>query len=319
MAATPAYNIRGVEANRIGLDIDGISLPDATGRPYVSRVGLGTFGIGRDYIDPELFSGVDIASGTSNPRSTSAGIGGSVGFRTKSPEDYLRPGKDSYFSYKGSYDSANKGWGNSITTAGQSGTLNGILNGILVYSRRDAQQTGNNGTLPAPPDDWHSDALLLKGNWQPSAEQRLTFSVDHYQRGNKVEFDTWNTAATAITARSRQDSDTQRTGVQLTHRWTPVQGAFDMVESRIYQPADRHLGHHRHRAAGRWRGGPRGVRLQDTQLGSGQHGREDRGQPALFLRAERIGVQHRAPVGECRQHAARARHRNHPLRRLCRG
>ena len=32
-AGYSGYNIRGLESNRVGLDVDGIPLPDATGRP----------------------------------------------------------------------------------------------------------------------------------------------------------------------------------------------------------------------------------------------------------------------------------------------
>lgn len=34
------YNIRGLEANRVSIDVDGVELPNATGRSYVSRAGL---------------------------------------------------------------------------------------------------------------------------------------------------------------------------------------------------------------------------------------------------------------------------------------
>lgn len=49
------YNIRGLEGNRIAMDVDGIPQPDATGRSYASRAGVNTFGIGRDYVDPYLY------------------------------------------------------------------------------------------------------------------------------------------------------------------------------------------------------------------------------------------------------------------------
>src|SRR5256885_9442988 len=78
------------------MDVDGVEMPDATTRPYVSRVGANTFGVGRDFIDPEMFSAVDILSGTTTARRAAGGIGGSVGFRTKSAEDYLVGGKTSY-------------------------------------------------------------------------------------------------------------------------------------------------------------------------------------------------------------------------------
>lgn len=34
------YNIRGLESNRVGIDVDGIPQPEATGRSYAGRAGL---------------------------------------------------------------------------------------------------------------------------------------------------------------------------------------------------------------------------------------------------------------------------------------
>lgn len=107
-SGTTGYNIRGIEGNRIGMDVDGVEMPDATTRPYVSRVGANTFGVGRDFIDPEMFSAVDILSGTTTARRAAGGIGGSVGFRTKSAEDYLVGGKTSYLGGKIGHDTADR-------------------------------------------------------------------------------------------------------------------------------------------------------------------------------------------------------------------
>ncbi len=63
------YNIRGLESNRVGIDVDGVAMPQATGRPYAGRTGVNTFGIGRDYIDPYLFGQMDIEAGQLRYRS----------------------------------------------------------------------------------------------------------------------------------------------------------------------------------------------------------------------------------------------------------
>jgi outer membrane receptor protein involved in Fe transport len=34
------YNIRGMESNRVGIDVDGIAQPNATGRGYVAPMAL---------------------------------------------------------------------------------------------------------------------------------------------------------------------------------------------------------------------------------------------------------------------------------------
>ncbi|MBN0182259.1 TonB-dependent receptor plug domain-containing protein, partial [Pseudomonas aeruginosa] len=125
------YNIRGMESNRVGIDVDGIAQPNATGRGYVGRAGLNTFGIGRDYIDPYMYGSVDIQSGATSTETANSAIGGNVSFRPKSADDYLRPGKTSAFGYRSGYDSADRSWHNGVTVAGG----DEFLRGILVYSR----------------------------------------------------------------------------------------------------------------------------------------------------------------------------------------
>jgi hemoglobin/transferrin/lactoferrin receptor protein len=230
-SGTTGYNIRGVEGNRVGLDVDGVEMPSASTRPYVSRVGVNTFGVGRDFIDPEMYSSVDIDSGTTAARRTAGGIGGSVGFRSKSPENYLKDGKTSYFNSKLAYDSADRSWNESITATGRSGDNDALL----AYSRRDGHATSNNsGTVTSNPNDWHSDALLLKGGTQLNAEHALSLSADIYRRQNNTEFSGWNSGRTAITEFSAQNSGTERETLQLTHQWTPTNAVVDHVDTRVF-------------------------------------------------------------------------------------
>ena len=98
------YNIRGMESNRVGIDVDGIAQPNATGRSYASRAGLNTFGVGRDYIDPYMYGSIDIQSGATSTETANSAIGGNVSFRPKSADDYLHPGKTSAFGYRSGYD-----------------------------------------------------------------------------------------------------------------------------------------------------------------------------------------------------------------------
>ncbi|VDA75288.1 TonB-dependent receptor plug domain-containing protein [Klebsiella pneumoniae] len=68
---TPATTF-AVWSNRVGIDVDGIAQPNATGRGCVGRAGLNTFGIGRDYIDPYMYGNVDIQSGATSETANSA-------------------------------------------------------------------------------------------------------------------------------------------------------------------------------------------------------------------------------------------------------
>jgi hemoglobin/transferrin/lactoferrin receptor protein len=230
-SGTTGYNIRGIEGNRVGMDVDGVEMPDATTRPYVSRVGANTFGVGRDFIDPEMFSAVSILSGTTSAKRSAGGIGGAVSFRTKSADDYLRGGKTSYFGGKAGYDSADRSWNESVTAAGKSGSLDGLIS----YSRRDGHATRNNSdVVDSMPNDWHSDALLLKGAWRIDAANRLELSADLYRRKNDTFFNGWDTTSTTITENSQQQSDTSRNTLQLTHQWTPNNAWVDQADTRLY-------------------------------------------------------------------------------------
>ena len=235
---TTNYNIRGVEGNRVGLDVDGIEMPDAISRaPLTARSEDGTFGMGRDFIDPDMYASVDIQSGTTNSQRSAGGIGGAVSFRSKSPEDFVSAGKPFHAGAKLGYSEANRTWSKGATLAAQSGDL-GLL---LSYTRRDGQQTENNSdTVAAYPEDWHSDALLLKGVLRVNLAHRLELAADLYRKQSDSSFDSWNTAATAITGNSVQDARTKRDTVSLAHTWTPgADGLVDKLNTRLYvQNAD---------------------------------------------------------------------------------
>jgi len=232
-SGTTGYNIRGIEGNRIGLDVDGIEMPDAISRaPLTNRAQDGTFGMGRDFIDPDMYASVDIQSGTTNSQRTAGGIGGAVSFRTKSPEDYVNAEKPLYFGSKLGYSEANRAWTKGVTVATQTGDL-----GFLAsYVRRDGKQTQNNSAnIAAYPDDWSSDALLLKGALRLSAAHKLEVAADLYRRSSDSIFDTWNTTATAISGTSRQNAETSRDTISVAHTWTPSEnGLIDKLSTRLY-------------------------------------------------------------------------------------
>jgi len=236
---TSGYNIRGVEDNRIGLDVDGIELPDALVRAHAGRAGIGSIGVGRDFIDPEMFSSVQIHSGTTTARRSAGGIGGAVGFRTKSAADYLPAGVDgSAFDGKAGHETANRMWSESLTAAARSGNVDSLL----AFSRRDGKQARNHsGTVDAYPDDWHSSALLLKGGWQPAAGHQVQLSADAYRRDNRSAFDGWNSAGSEITETARQKNETGRDALQLQHLWTPTHASawFQKLDTRLWRQGTR--------------------------------------------------------------------------------
>lgn len=176
-SGTTGYNIRGLEGNRIGLDVDGVNLPYAASMPDAAS-NYAT-GIGRDYIDPELFRQVRIASGTPSAGSSeNDGLGGHVSFISKTPEDYLA-NQDTYLGLKEGYASADRSWNDVVTGAARAGDVQALV----VYSRRDGHETENYGDVAdSESDDWHSNALLTRFVWTPSTYNKLGLTLEGYKR-----------------------------------------------------------------------------------------------------------------------------------------
>ena len=173
---TSSYNIRGVDANRVGLDVDGVDLAEATVSTYIPPKSMSQRGAGRDYIEPEMFSSVDIVSGTTD--ASTDGIGGRVSFKNKSPEDYLVDGKKLAGSLKEGYSSADQSWLTSITGAAGNDTVKALV----AYAHRNGHETKPNYIVDAFPADWHSNAALAKLEWHLSDQHALHFAVDYYDK-----------------------------------------------------------------------------------------------------------------------------------------
>ncbi|MBL1188786.1 TonB-dependent receptor, partial [Escherichia coli] len=213
------------------LDVAANPQPYATGRMYVSRARINTFGIGRDYIDPYMYGQVEIESGATSIERSNTSIGGAVSFLPKSTDQYLSPTKQTYFGYQSDYDSSNRSWHNGITAAAGDEQLRGVF----VYSRRDGQETRNNsGTHQAYPANWHTNALMASGIWQPNDEHKLTGTVDYYDKTNHTHYDSWNSAGSAILGTAQQQSNTRRWGVSLKDEWTPYNDFVDTLTSKVY-------------------------------------------------------------------------------------
>lgn len=222
------YNIRGLEGNRVSLELDGIALPDAAPKPDGNT--LNAFATGRDYFDPETFREVRIDSGTTAASGANPGLGGGVAFITKSPEDYLGEGRDHYVAYKYGRATADRSNAHTLTGAAKIGAN---LQGLAVYVHRDGEQMDSRGSTPVNPDDWHSNALLSKLVWTLPGEQKLDLTVDMFERKNKR--DLRSKVSTYYPTGVQQDSTTRRTRVSLGHDVALKDFAlFDRLTSKVY-------------------------------------------------------------------------------------
>lgn len=173
-AGTSSYNIRGIDANRIGLDIDGVDIAEASISPYMPPSSMSKRGAGRDYIEPEMLNAVDIVSGTTD--ASTDGIGGRVSFKNKSPEDYLVNGKTIAGTAKAGYSSADEAWLGSVMGAIGSDKVKALV----AYAHRDGHQVDGNSKTKAFKTDWDLDAALANFSWSVNDQHQLKFAVDTY-------------------------------------------------------------------------------------------------------------------------------------------
>nr|WP_315400448.1 TonB-dependent receptor [uncultured Duganella sp.] len=228
-AGNTGINIRGVEGNRVSLEVDGISLPDAAPRP--ESTSMNAFGIGRDYTDPETFHYVSIGSGASPAGGGTPGLGGAVSFVTKSPEMYLDGTRKVYADYKFGYASEQASRMHAATAAS---ALGEHLQALIVAVHRDGAATKTEGDAAPNPDDWSSNAVLAKLNWKLARDQELRLTLDHYKAEHDRVYN--NKVGTLYPAGATQNSHTERTRYSVEHRYTPANGLlFDKLETKLYK------------------------------------------------------------------------------------
>ena len=175
-----SFNIRGIEGNRVLIQVDGIRVPDG--------FSFGAQSAGRgDFVDVGLVKSVEILRGPASALYGSDGLAGAVSFITSDPEDILRGNGRFGGQIRTGYDSAD----NEISTTAFAATSAGQFSILGAYTRRDGKELENNAaasaTRDAPdsrrtapnPQDTASNAALGKLVWSPDDDNRIRLSVDH--------------------------------------------------------------------------------------------------------------------------------------------
>lgn len=168
-----SFNIRGLDGNRVLIQVDGVRVPDGF------EFGAQSAGRGA-YVDLGLVKLVEILRGPASALYGSDGLAGAVSFTTSDPADLLTGGKDFGGRLRAGWDSADDEFSETAVVAGR----NGALSGLLAYTRRDGKELENQGTNEAPnntrtapnPQDTQSDAVLGKLVYETGPSSRLRFT-----------------------------------------------------------------------------------------------------------------------------------------------
>ncbi len=173
------FNIRGLEGNRVLIQVDGIRIPDA--------FAFGGQSVGRgDYADLDLLKSAEILRGPASALYGSDGIAGAVSFITKDPDDFLTGGRSYAARLRAAYASADESTATGVVLAGGLGSFSGMLAATV----REASEQDNQGTNQAldirrtapNPQSFTTQSWLGKLVFAPNDVHRLRLTGETFDR-----------------------------------------------------------------------------------------------------------------------------------------
>jgi hemoglobin/transferrin/lactoferrin receptor protein len=236
------FTIRGIDANRVLIEIDGVRVPDA--------FSIGSFSnAGRDLVDVDLLKRVEIVRGAASSLYGSNAIGGVVSFQTKDPEDYLVDGKQTHLGVKGGWYGADDGRYGGLTAAvgGEKVSF------LLGFSHREGRETENMGEVDAlsptrtvpNPQNYGVDSALAKVVVKPADGHRLEFAFETGRGDTQTDVFTGRSTTSSgppgapptsivrvldLTGDDRQE----RSRYGLEYTFAPVDAFVDEVRMQAY-------------------------------------------------------------------------------------
>lgn len=223
------FNIRGLEGNRVLIQVDGVRVPDG--------FTFGAQSVGRgDYQDLDLMKSVEILRGPASALYGSDGVAGAVSFTTKDPADFLRDGKAYGGRVRAFHGSADDSVGATAVAAGRQGRLSGMV----AYTYRAAHETETQGTndaantdrTTANPQDILTRSVLGKLVFEVSETNQVRLTAEHYDRDIKANVLSGIAkpplASTSVLGLRAAD-DIQRDRVMLDQRVSFAGGPVDRI------------------------------------------------------------------------------------------
>lgn len=224
------FNIRGVDDNRILMQIDGVRLPDAF-------VFGGFASAGRDMADIGLFSKIDIQRGSASALYGSGALGGAVSYATPEPEDWLKK-RNWGAGIETLYQSADDSKALIATGAAGNDTLKFLLRGVRRAGRERETQgtldiTGINRTV-ANPQEVDGLSGLLKIALTPSSNYRASLALESFARDVNTHI---LSGIVGITVDLRTEDRTRRQRISLDQRFSGL--PLGTLDFKLYHQTSR--------------------------------------------------------------------------------
>ena len=218
--STRSFNIRGLDGNRVLIQVDGVRQPEQF-----------TFGnaqlIGRDYFEPSLYRTAEILKGSASALYGSDAVGGVLSFISPAPTALLAEAKRNLLAgASATYASATEEWTGTASAAGRTGRFAAVA----TATHREGHQAEPNGSYPADPSEFKIDAALFRVDYTPAAGRTLFLTGETYTKTTDASFPSLITSTFAgQTGRQRITRDR----ASLGYDFSSGSGYFRNVQTRL--------------------------------------------------------------------------------------
>lgn len=210
------FNLRGLEGNRVGVELDGVPLPDG--------FGVGQFALaGRDLVELGIVDRVEVLRGPASTLHGSKALAGVVAYWTPDPADEAW---DEGERWQGQ---ARTGLGTRDDARWLSGRLmarsaDERLAALVALGRREGNETGNSARDDADaanPADYRNDSALLRLSFDAGAAGRWSGIVERAEgrRETDVQSQLFGPGRFATTYALFGDDRYERTRASLGVEW----------------------------------------------------------------------------------------------------
>ena len=191
------FNIRGLDEDRVGINVDGLSQGETL--KYETGQAYGYFKGSRNGVDIESLKAIEVVKGADSIISGSGALAGAVNFTTKDAADYLNAsGNDAYFSAKVGYASINDETMGTATAAARAGRVEALV----VYTNRQGHEYENfdmdgadvEGSAREIPDPQETElnSLLTKLGYVFRPGHRIDFIYSSYDSNRVTDSQSFN-------------------------------------------------------------------------------------------------------------------------------
>ena len=230
-----SYNIRGVEGNRVLLEIDGIrQVPE-----YSEYIGGGSGGTSRAMFDPKVLESVDILKGSASALYGSDALGGVVSMKTFSLIDYLEVSEKPYYLEGSfSYYSVNEGFNQAV----KAGVRSGNFYASIVNSYRTSSEQQNDKGVDPYPEENTSNHVLATIALVPSDAHRFTLIAENYVSDSETDMTgivyemSMGGMPYAIdySEHASSEAESQRDRLSLKYENKSATGLWDTLDAHLY-------------------------------------------------------------------------------------